>query len=63
MIVFAKPPKRSKPARPATVAKPLATVVVAKKAKRWQMPVRPMVDDPEADARVKAFIRRVLRLG
>ena len=59
MIVTAKPPKPLPPRKPprAPSAQHPPQIVVKPQKRERVLP-----DDPEADARVRAFIRRVLRL-
>ena len=61
MIVTAKPPRRN-PSRkaPQTVAPVAAIVTRSKPGKRAATPAPALPDDPEADARVKAFLARMI---
>jgi hypothetical protein len=64
MIVTAKPPKRLPPrkqARAQAANSPPMKVVTAKNPGRWKHAKVPVVDDPEADARVAAFLNRMVR--
>jgi hypothetical protein len=61
MIVTARPPKRTPPKKP--TKPPIAARISAASVpgKRRYKPVADAADDPEAEARVQAFLARMIR--
>ena len=59
-IVTAKPPPRTRPAPAAPVAIVVPRIVEARKPGKTLRTPADVLDDPEGDARVKAFFRRMM---
>lgn len=62
MIVTAQKPRRNPPHKRRQTAQPVAPIVSrCKLGKRLATPAPALPDDPEADARMKAFFARMIR--
>jgi hypothetical protein len=58
-IVTARPPRR-KPPKPSKPPQPMDTPRVFQHPPKWQRERKPVPRDPEAEARVIAFFRRMV---